>query len=474
MYILECKTILNETVNLWDDSAWNFIIQIGIIAISIMLSNCIRRKVKFIKNSLIPTTVIAGILLLLLKFIPSFDRLIDKNFMEILTYHTLGLGFIAMSLKTSNGKKDSNKTVIMDTGLLTVNSYLIQGIVGLALTLLISLTFMPELYGASGLLLPLGFGQGPGQALNFGKVYESGGFVGGASFGLSIAAIGFLYACIGGVIVLNYLKKKNKIQRYEEDDSGFISAQEVSNPNEIPLTESVDKFTIQFAIVFAVYFVTYLVMKILSDLSVTYFGDFGINTLRPMIWGFNFLFGVVFCVITKKIFAFLKKIKLMNRQYPNNFLLNRISGWMFDIMIISGICAIELEDLGKLFIPLLIVCVIGGIVTLWYVRFACNKLYPEYPNEAFFSMFGMLTGTASTGMILLREIDPKFETPAANNLVFQSIPAIAFGFPLLLLIPMADDSLLMSFIVLGIIIVMFVAYNIVMFRKILFKKKNVK
>ena len=79
MYILECKTILNETVNLWDDSAWNFIIQIGIIAISIMLSNCIRRKVKFIKNSLIPTTVIAGILLLLLKFIPSFDRLIDKN-----------------------------------------------------------------------------------------------------------------------------------------------------------------------------------------------------------------------------------------------------------------------------------------------------------------------------------------------------------------------------------------------------------
>ncbi len=31
-------------------------------------------------------------------------------------------------------------------------------------------------------------------------------------------------------------------------------------------------------------------------------------------------------------------------------------------------------------------------------------------------MFGMLTGTASRGMILLREIDPNYETPAANNL----------------------------------------------------------
>lgn len=44
-------------------------------------------------------------------------------------------------------------------------------------------------------------------------------------------------------------------------------------------------------------------------------------------------------------------------------------------------------------------------------------------------MYGMLTGTASTGIILLREIDKDFKTPAADNLVYQNSPAIVFGFP---------------------------------------------
>lgn len=475
MSSLVCKFLMQENVNLWDSSVWNYIIQLGIITFTLLVSNCIRRKVKFIKNSLVPTTVIGGLLLLILKFIPYFNDLIDKNFMEALTYHTLGLGFIAMTLKAAGNKKDANKTVIMDTGILTVNTYLIQALVGLGITIIISLTFMPSLFAASGLLLPLGYGQGPGQALNFGKVYEGKGFIGGASFGLTVAACGFLCACIGGVIYLNILKRKGKLERLNNgDDSGYVSSQDVSNPNEIPLSESIDKFTMQIAIVLSVYFISYLVMAGLSYLAESYLGNFGVNTVKPLVWGFNFLFGVIFATLAKKVMALLRKSKLMTRQYPNNFLLNRISGLMFDIMIISGIAAIELTDLGRLFIPLAIICVVGGFVTLWYLRYACNRIYPEYPNEAFFSMFGMLTGTASTGMILLREIDPKFETPAANNLVFQSLPAILFGFPLLLLIPIAGDSLELALLVLGIVVVMFILYNILLFRKFIFKNKKQK
>lgn len=468
MNILECRLIL-DSINLWDSRVWNFIIQVGIISLAILISNCLRRKVKFIKNSLVPTTVIAGVLILVLKFIPAFDKLIDNDFMEIVTYHTLGLGFIAMSLKKNTKSKDSNKYVIMDTGLLTVNTYLIQGIIGLALTLLIAVTFMPDLYFACGLLLPLGYGQGPGQALNFGKVYESGGFVGGASFGLAIAAVGFLFACIGGVIYMNILKKQGKLTRFSQDD--VHSDSEGSN-NEIPLTESIDKLTVQITIICVIYLITYLVMMGLSNLSVEYLGNFGINTVRPLLYGFNFLFGVIFSVCFKKILDILKCKKVITREYLSNSMLDRISGWMFDLMIVSGICAIKLEDLGTLFIPLAIICVVGGIVTMIYVRFCCNKLYPDYPNEAFFSMFGMLTGTASTGMILLREIDPEFKTPAANNLVFQSLPAICFGFPLLLLVPIADDSILWAIIVLVIIILMFIAYNILMLRKFIFYRRT--
>ena len=68
---------------------------------------------------------------------------------------------------------------------------------------------MPDFFPASGILLAMGFGQGPGQANNVGSTYEALGFVGGQSYGLSIAASGFLIACTVGVFFLNKRKKKN-------------------------------------------------------------------------------------------------------------------------------------------------------------------------------------------------------------------------------------------------------------------------
>ena len=87
-------------------------------------------------------------------------------------------------------------------------------------------------------------------------------------------------------------------------------------------------------------------------------------------------------------------------------------------------------------------------------------------------MFGMLTGTASTGMILLREIDPNYETPAADNLVLQQLPAIAFGAPLLLLMTFAGQNVTNTLIALAIFTLMFIVYNIILLRKLIFKKKN--
>ena len=86
-------------------------------------------------------------------------------------------------------------------------------------------------------------------------------------------------------------------------------------------------------------------------------------------------------------------------------------------------------------------------------------------------MFGMLTGTASNGMILLREIDPKFETPAANNLVLQTLAAIVLGFPVLLLMGFAPQSMKATWITLGILVVFWAALTVFMMRKKIFKKK---
>ena len=162
----------------------------------------------------------------------------------------------------------------------------------------------------------------------------------------------------------------------------------------------------------------------------------------------------------------------MNHTYINDYMMSRLSGFFFDIMIVAGVAAIRWENLEGLLWPLLIICITGAFVTFYYIKFICKKLYPNYEYEAFFSIFGMLTGTASTGMILLREIDPNYETPAADNLVLQQMPAILFGAPLLLLIPFAGNSITNSIIMLFIAIVMFIVYNLIVLWSHIFKRKQ--
>lgn len=442
---------------------------LGILIVVFLLANVIRRKVGFIRNSLLPTAVIGGILMLVLKILPVFDGILNdadnNHFLEAITYHTLALGFIAIALKTMEKQKSKHRQrEIMDAGLVTVNMYLIQGLVGIALTIAFSVLFMKELLPASGLLLPMGFGQGTGQALNFGKMFENNyGFAGGAHFGLSIAAIGFIVACLVGVLHINIMKRRGKII-IKKESPDFVYHEQISSPNEIPLTESVDKFSIQIVLILLVYFITFLFMDGLFRLT-------GANIVTDLIWGFNFILGTIFAILIKQLFKFFKKINVMTHDYPNNYLLNRISGSLFDFMIISGIAAIEIGVLKSLIAPLVLICVIGSIVTYFYVLKTTRYLFPEYSEEAFLSLFGMLTGTASTGMILLREVDKNFETPAADNLIYQTFYAIAFGFPIMLLIGYAPQGLKQSLITLGILAVMAVGFNIALFRRKIFRKK---
>ena len=442
-----------------DSVVWEYLIQIFILVIALLIGNTLRRKVKFIKRSLIPTSLIGGLLILILKFIPYINDLVDQGFMEIITYHALGIGFIALSLKTAKEKSKSSVKTIIDTGLVTGALYVLQAAIGLIIT--IGLFLLGNVWGiilGAGVILALGFGQGTGQALNYGKLYETDfGFVGGATFGLTIATMGFIVASVVGVIYMNILKNKGKLRIADENERKEETLNDYVQSNEIPNTESVDKLTVNFALIITVYAIVFAIMKLVN-----------VN----LIWGFNFLLGTILATVFRKCFVVLKKLNIMHRDLTNNFLLDRISGFMFDLMIIAGVAAIDLTQLSSLVVPIIIICALGGIGTFIYVRFACTHLYKGYEHEMFFAMFGMLTGTASNGMILLREVDPKFETPAATNLVLQSVPAIAFGGAILLVLGYCPKGLTEACVTLGILLVAFVIYTLIIFRRKIFKNKK--
>lgn len=430
---------------------WAPVWQLGVLAVILLAANLVQRKT-IIKRLLLPTAVLGGLLALLLRALKLWQP--DTAFLEAVTYHTIAIGFIALGLRIPRleenpaGQKDGFKS-----GLLIVNTYLLQGILGLIIAGILAFTVMPGLFKAAGLLLPMAYGQGPGQANNVGSTYEQAfGFTGGASFGMGLAAMGFLWACIGGVIYLNLLMRKKKLALKANQEQEKVTVGEFQDEGEVPMSESADRLTLQLALVLGVYLVTYLVCWGLSA-GLSALPGLGKNaaTLTALIWGFNFVVGSILALLTRNMLGLLRKKKIMKRQYLNNYLLNRLSGMVFDVMIIAGISTIDIADISRLWLPFLLISTLGGIGTLYYLRWVCPKLYPGYPQEAFFSLYGVLTGTVSTGIMLLREVDPHYRSPAAANLVSGSSFAIVLGAPLLVLVGLAARSDGLFFLTIGIL-----------------------
>ncbi|MDY0295416.1 MAG: hypothetical protein RBQ71_06365 [Acholeplasmataceae bacterium] len=469
-------------------ATWGIIIYFGILSVLLLTGNVIRRKIPILKKSLLPTSVIAGLLGLIIKEalvrpLTSYSWWIDgaeiekfNLFLNLVTYHTIAIGFIAMGLKVNEKFKiKTHRAHSYYNGMLIVSSYLLQGIIGIGITAILAFTIFPIFKTgpglASGILLPFGFGQGPGQANNFGAVYEGftnaqgilTGFGGAQSYGLAISSMGFIWACIGGVIYLNKVYKKKVTG--EEKLIQVTTIQEVESPDEVPVAESIDKLTIQITLIAVVYIVTLLVMFGLTRLASLNEGIY--RMVGSLIWGFNFIFGMVMALLSKKLFNYLRSKNIMTRQYPNNYMLNRIAGVVFDFMVVASIVSINIEDLASpaVWITFFVITTVGGIATMIHLHKLTKRIYKEYTLPAFAGMYGTMTGTVSTGIALLREVDPYYETPAATDLVTGTTTAIIFGFPILLLASFAPNGITQALITLGALTLFYILFVFILLKK---------
>ena len=441
---------------------WGVIIQFGYIAAVILIAYALRETVKPIRKSMLPVAVLGGFILLILKQLGAVT--LNESMLEALTYHGIALGFIAMSLRTPVQREESSESKVgFRSGAVIVSTYMVQGVTGLIITIGLALTVMPNMFRAAGLLLPMGFGQGPGQANNIGASYQSLGFAGGHSFGLAIAAAGYIVACVVGVIILNVLRKSGKITVKENNGKERFDPDYFHADEEGDVSESIDKLSVQLAMIIIVYLVTYAATAGLTG-GIARISEGLAGTVNTLLWGFNFIIGSALAILLRVILESMKKKGVIKRRYQDNYLLNRLSGAFFDIMIVAGIACINVEDIRGLVLPFVLLVVAGTIVTWLHLRWVCKAVYPDYYYEGLISMYGMLTGTISSGVLLVREIDPQLETPAANNLVVGSSFGILLGAPVLILVGLAAKSNVMCFVTLGLAAAYLVILDILIFK----------
>lgn len=467
--------------------SWEFVAIILVLAAALGIATVLKLNVKLFQKHLMPTSMIAGFIgLFSLLLAEKVFKIIDSQQVQsiqttlgYLVYHLMAIGFIALALKDRNSKRNKD---IINTGFFIVNTYMVQAIVGFAVSLILVYTAFPKLFPAFGLFLPLGFAQGPGQALSIGLQWENLksidgtniGIVNGGNIGLSVATIGFLWALIGGVPFMNYLVKK-KYKSYRKYNIKEVKHMEFDNNIEktgtIPKSIYVDDLTIQLLLIGIVYLLAFLFISVVSSI-LNNLGIFG-ETVAQMLWGFHFMIGTVIALATRLFLDKLRVKRIVRVNYADNFLLQRISAASFDFMITASITAISIYTLKEYLIPIIILTTVGGLFTMIYTTIMCKWIYKEDVLEHIVALYGMWTGTITTGVALLKEIDPYSKSDVTEHLVLGSGVAIFVGFPLMLIlgIPIAGYRLnnpmyyLYTFIALGL-------FSVVMNILLFYKKKN--
>ncbi len=274
-----------------------------------------------------------------------------------------------------------------------------------------------ELFPTFGFLVPLGFEEGPGQALSVGKVWESFGFAHAATIGLTFAAMGFFFSFFVGVPLVNWGIRKGFSAAgpralTKEVLTGILPK---GGPSESAgsLTlhsGNIDTLAFQAALVGLVYIISYGL--------ITSAGMFLPSDAAKILWGFFFIIGLVIAIFIRRLMTSWGWVHLIDPGIQR-----RVTGWAIDFLIVSTVAAIQLTVVWRYILPIGVLGLVNGLLTTLLVVYLGRRVW-AYNLERTAAVYGAVTGTVSSGLLLLRIADPEFETPVAIEIAIMNVFSI--------------------------------------------------
>jgi len=180
----------------------------GCLAVMLLAGVLLRSKIVFFQRFLMPSCLIGGMLGLILLNLGLLD--VSVTNLETFAYHFFNISFISVGLTPNEASNATSKSKIqifkapLWMALTQSVIFPLQAITGGVLVGLFGI-FGLKLFPTFGFLAPLGFEEGPGQALSIGKVWQGFGFEHATTIGLTFAALGFFFSFIVGVPLVNWV-----------------------------------------------------------------------------------------------------------------------------------------------------------------------------------------------------------------------------------------------------------------------------
>lgn len=413
-----------------DITAGEFFLDFAWLGVLLVMATLLRSRFKLFQDYLIPANLIAGILGLLLgaNVLGWIDLTSER--LGAYVYHLLALLFIALGLRSPRKKMGLTS---LKFGIIFICTYLVQAILGLTIALLLFYTIMPDLFVGIGLLPPLSFGMNPGIAYSIGQNWEQYGFEHGGIIGLTFSAIGFLMAYTVGIwLVRTGIKKGNATyidakEELSEDVKTGIFSTPVANASEKITTpsENIESFSFHISLIGATFILTYGLVYLMELGLINVGAENEVSTL----WSFHFIFAAIMALFVRKIMDASGASRVID-----DITMTRCSNLFMDFMVVASVAAISLVVVAQYWLPLLSISMVVTVATWFVILVMSNQAFTKFRLERFAAIFGNMTGTLQSALVLLRIVDSGMKSPASYNLVYGSGISLMIGFPLLILI----------------------------------------
>ncbi len=389
----------------------SFMLAFGYASIMLCIGVFLRAKIPFLRNMLVPASVIGGVIgLLFMNLLPmAVDIGTNTDMFTDIVNNLFTVSFISICLTTSPKEEGGTKNVVkgaVGLGIVWCLLYALTPILGALIVMLLGKGV--EMNGIYGMLIQFAFCQGPGQSASYGAIFEQFGWENAAMVAIAFSAIGFVMAFLVGIPAAK-LGVKRGIAKHcgRINDSilkGYLRKEEQTEVmvKDTTCNSNVETLAFHFAVIGLCYVMAVGIAKVLDLIP---------GFLGASMSGMMFMNGMYAAYIVRFI---MKKLKI--DFLLENTLQSKITGWTADYLVVCAFMSVSVNVISRWLAPMAVVCLVTTVVTFLVCFYFGARFGGSNDFERTLGLYGTCTGTVPSGVALVRIVDPEFRTSTSVEL----------------------------------------------------------
>ena len=402
----------------------SILVDLIVISLFFIIGAVLRAKVSLFQRFIIPASVIGGIIGLVLS-----DNVLGlipiSDFYPQVANVGIDVVFAGLFIgKVIPGFRELGRTAGAQTAFAYFNGFG-QIAIGLAVVVLFGM-LGSQLSPLFGLQLVVGFQGGVGVGTAVAPMVEKLGWSAAeaAAVGETCAVAGLVLSVLVGVVIVNIGSARNfTVKKFAKTDRKFRSitffppTERGRLGSEITSPEAGSSLVYNFGIMGLAILCGHLI-------------HLGIITAAPLLKFLpKFPFVLIGGIVVQSI---LQRSRLST--YVDGATVDSIAGFALDVLIVASLMAIDLTVVATYALPLTVTVALGLLFNFWQVKWMGPRILPGAWFEKSVCEFGQSTGSTPQAMLLLRMMDPRLKSGAAEAFALKMFFFSPIMFPMTMIL----------------------------------------